>query len=339
MGAASAKLHRVTWFLLYLAWLRRADAVGRRLHRENPFDLTFHATYSTYWLPTPATSLRRALRLGPGRGRRRHPLRLWPLLGFRGICGEMLDLVSVNLLSTLPATRRTWRRATVTLVQNPTTLERLPESVRATSRILNHAFFTEAPPLPRTGTGAGPCLFVGSLCRAQGTSAGRASAGPRADATWSWCSWGRQRAPAARPPGPQTRGGRSGVLRGTGLAHRGPRPDGGGVGRRVHRPAGRGRDRAGGGTAARRAGDRARPRWSADRGGAATDRNESLSSRPEASRRRPSGSVKRWAGSGMRDGARTPHWSTTTTGTSGSAAPLPTPWRVRRRTYPRWPTP
>ena len=168
MGAASAKLHRVTWFLLYLAWLRRADAVGRRLHRENPFDLTFHATYSTYWLPTPATSYGVPCVWGPVGGAVVTPLRLWPLLGFRGICGEMLDLVSVNLLSALPATRRTWRRATVTLVQNPTTLERLPESVRATSKILNHAFFTEAPPLPRTGTGAGPCLFVGSLVARKG---------------------------------------------------------------------------------------------------------------------------------------------------------------------------
>jgi hypothetical protein len=168
MGAASAKLHRVTWFLLYLAWLRRADAVGRRLHQEHPFDLTFHATYSSYWLPTPATSYGVPCVWGPVGGAVVTPLQLWPLLGFRGICGELLDLVSVNLLSALPSTRRTWHRATVTLVQNPTTLERLPESVRATSKILNHAFFTEAPPVARTGTGAGPCLFVGSLVARKG---------------------------------------------------------------------------------------------------------------------------------------------------------------------------
>jgi hypothetical protein len=168
MGAASAKLHRVTWFLLYLAWLRRADAVGRRLHRESPFDLTFHATYSTYWLPTPATSYGIPCVWGPVGGAVVTPFRLWPLLGFRGICGELLDLLSVKLLSSLPATRRTWHRATVALVQNPTTQRRLPDPVRSTSRVLNHAFFTEAPRVPRTGTGGGPCLFVGSLVARKG---------------------------------------------------------------------------------------------------------------------------------------------------------------------------
>lgn len=168
MGAASAKLHRVTWFLLYLAWLRRAHAVGRRLHREQPFDLTFHATYSTYWLPAPATQYGIPSVWGPVGGAVVTPLRLWPLLGLRGICGELLDLTSVHLLSALPATRRTWRAATIPLVQNPTTQQRLPEPVRSASRVLNHAFFTDAPRIPRRGKPGGPCLFVGSLVSRKG---------------------------------------------------------------------------------------------------------------------------------------------------------------------------
>jgi glycosyltransferase involved in cell wall biosynthesis len=167
MGAASAKLHRVTWFLLYLAWLRRADAVGRRLHRQEPFDLVFHATYSTYWLPAPATTYGVPSVWGPVGGGVVTPFRLWPLLGFRGVCGELLDLISVRLMSLLPATRRTWRQATVPILQNSTTVERLPEDLRAGTRVLNHAWFTEVPRLHRPA-GAGPCLFVGSLVTRKG---------------------------------------------------------------------------------------------------------------------------------------------------------------------------
>jgi hypothetical protein len=94
---------------------------------------------------------------------------LWPLLGFWGVWGELLDLLSVRLLTALPATRRTWHRATVALVQNPATQRRLPDPIRTASRVLNHAFFTEAPSVERARTGtAGPCLFIGSLVARKG---------------------------------------------------------------------------------------------------------------------------------------------------------------------------
>ncbi len=167
MGAASAKRHRVTWFLLYLAWLRRAHAVGRRLHQATPFDVIYHATYSTYWLPSPVTRFGVPSIWGPVGGAVVTPLRLWPALGWRGIGGELLDLTLVSLLSWLPATRRTWRDATVRLVQNETTLACLPESIRAGTMVLNHAFFTEVPSLTRHPED-GLCLFVGSLSSRKG---------------------------------------------------------------------------------------------------------------------------------------------------------------------------
>lgn len=198
IGAASAKLHRVTWFLLYLAWLRRADAVGRELHRQAPFDLVFHATYSTYWLPTPATDYGVPCVWGPVGGAVTTPRSLWPLLGFRGLCGELLDLVSVALMSLLPATRRTWARATVPIVQNHLTLERLPEAVRTRARVINHAFFTEVPPIHRRGQG-GPCLFVGSLVARKGPRlAVRALARAPSDVRLEFLGDGNERRPLAR---------------------------------------------------------------------------------------------------------------------------------------------
>ena len=37
----------------YQAWLRRAYRAGRILHGQRPFDAVHHATFSTYWLPSP----------------------------------------------------------------------------------------------------------------------------------------------------------------------------------------------------------------------------------------------------------------------------------------------
>ncbi len=145
--AALAKRHRVTWFLLYLIWLQRAYDVGRRLHVDHPFDLVCHATYSVYWLPTPAVDFGVPLVWGPVGGAVTTPRSLWPLLGWRGLPGELLDFVAVRLLAKVPATRRTWCAAAACLVQNEATWRRLPEEIRATSCILNHSVFAEVPQL------------------------------------------------------------------------------------------------------------------------------------------------------------------------------------------------
>ncbi len=46
-----SKRHRTTQFLLYLFIVRRVRHEALRLHRERPFDLTYHATPSAFWLP------------------------------------------------------------------------------------------------------------------------------------------------------------------------------------------------------------------------------------------------------------------------------------------------
>lgn len=166
-GASAAKKHRTTWFLLYLWWLRRAYQLGRSLHAAAPFDAIYHATYSTYWLPTPAVRFAVPSIWGPVGGGVTTPLPLWGALGWRGIPGELLDWLAVRILALLPATRRTWRRATVRLVQNEATLSRLPESVRAKARVLNHALFTEVPAQGSSVRGR-HCLLVASLERRKG---------------------------------------------------------------------------------------------------------------------------------------------------------------------------
>jgi glycosyltransferase involved in cell wall biosynthesis len=161
-----AKRNRIAWFLSYLNWLRDAERVARRLHAETPFDVVHHATFSTYWLPSPATRIGPPSVWGPVGGAVTTPLSLWPLLGARGLLDEWIDRIAVWTMARLPATRRTWREATVVLAQNEETLRRLPSDVRARTRVLNHALFAEvagASTGASTGEAREGIVWVGSL--------------------------------------------------------------------------------------------------------------------------------------------------------------------------------
>jgi glycosyltransferase involved in cell wall biosynthesis len=157
-----SRRHRLTKFVLYLVWLRRARETGMQLHGRTPFDAVCHATYSTYWLPSPAVEYGVPCIWGPVGGAVTTPLPLWTMLGWRGIAGEVLDLVVVRACSAWPGTRRTWRQALVPVIQNETTLERLPADVRRRATVLNHALFTQIPAVP-LGERERYCLFVGAL--------------------------------------------------------------------------------------------------------------------------------------------------------------------------------
>jgi glycosyltransferase involved in cell wall biosynthesis len=160
--AMLAKRHRVTRFALYLHWLHRAQRVGQRLHRQNPFDLVYHATFSVYWLPSPISGFDTPAIWGPVGGAVTTPIRLWPLLGLRGILGEVLDMLSIRALARLPATRRSWTQASVRIVQNQETMDRLPSALQRNTLLLNHVMFSELPPL-RNGSRRGGLLHVSSL--------------------------------------------------------------------------------------------------------------------------------------------------------------------------------
>lgn len=147
-----AKWHRIPRFLVYLGWLRNVRRVAERLHAKRAFDAAAHASASVYWLPTPATQLGIPCVWGPVGGAVTTPRSLWPVLGWRGLPDEYLDAISVRLMAQLPWTRRTWRGATVPIVQNEETLARLPKSIQSRASVLNHVLFTEMPvvrPRPR----------------------------------------------------------------------------------------------------------------------------------------------------------------------------------------------
>jgi len=159
--AGRAKVHRITWFLLYLAWLRRAARRARVLLRAGGYDVAVHATYSVYWLPSPIRSLGLPYVLGPVGGAVGTPPRLWPALGWRGAFDEALDRVAVRFAAALPATRRTLGEASTVLAQNRATLDRLPPAVKSRAIEVSHVELGE-PPVPRPLVGAPSSPFV--LC-------------------------------------------------------------------------------------------------------------------------------------------------------------------------------
>jgi len=157
-----AKWHRIPWNGLYLFWQRRALATARALDAEQPFDAVYHATYSSYWLPSLAAEFDVPFVWGPVGGAATTPVRLWPMLGWAGLLDEVLDRICVRFASWWPSTRRTWRRATVPIVQNAETLARLPRAVRGRAYLLGHISFIDMPEVPRRERGS-HLLFVSSL--------------------------------------------------------------------------------------------------------------------------------------------------------------------------------
>lgn len=156
------KLHRITQFLTYLDWLGQAKRTARELVAAGAYDVVQHLTYSVYWLPSPVTDLGLPSIWGPVAGGVTAPRGLWRRLGLKGLFDEVLDRVAVGLCALLPATRRTWSRATVRIVQNEGTRDRLPEHLKADTRVQNAAVFNvvDAPPV----SGRDPVvLFPSSL--------------------------------------------------------------------------------------------------------------------------------------------------------------------------------
>ncbi len=139
------KWHRVPWFVNYFMWLGRARKRARQLQREHSFDVAVHATFSTYWLPSPVVDLGVPSVWGPVGGGVTTPRPLRPVYHLHGLLDEWLDEFAVKMMSLLPSTRRTWQEATVRVVQNEETLARLPSELQVETELLNHTLLMQLP--------------------------------------------------------------------------------------------------------------------------------------------------------------------------------------------------
>ena len=133
------------WFILYFFWLHSAKHVALRLEMEKPFDGSLHAAYGSYWLPSPIVHLRAPSVWGPVGGATATLPRLWRFLGWRGLVGEWGRWLTVRAGSLLPATRRTWRLASIRIVESENSRKALPRAMQAETRVINRAVLQEVP--------------------------------------------------------------------------------------------------------------------------------------------------------------------------------------------------
>jgi len=154
--------HRILHFINYQRWLECAEVAARKMVAESHYDLAFHATYSAYWMPTPATNLGIPSIVGPIGGAVRTPVSMLRYLGLRGLLDEALDYLSVIASAARPQTRGTWEQADHLFIQNEETLQRMPEACREKSSLLNHATFLSFPAESRNAHGR-DVLFCAGL--------------------------------------------------------------------------------------------------------------------------------------------------------------------------------
>lgn len=145
-GAHVPPLRRVLWLARYQGWLGRAREVALQRHAEQPFDVAVHVTLGMYWLPTPAVDLGLPSVWGPVGGAVRSKPALWPFLGPLGVAAELAENALVRVPASLPATRRSWQRATVRVLETEGSLRRLPRALRPGTLIVNRSMLVQVPP-------------------------------------------------------------------------------------------------------------------------------------------------------------------------------------------------
>lgn len=117
--------------LYYFAWQSLAARTGRQLHREQPFDVVHHVTWTSVTLPIGITRIDAPTVLGPLGGAVSPQLHLLCGSDLREALYEVGRLAHQRLSRLNPALRRSLGRADVVLAQNRETLSWLPGPVRA----------------------------------------------------------------------------------------------------------------------------------------------------------------------------------------------------------------
>lgn len=147
------------WY--YDRWQRAVARRGAALDRSVAFDVVHHATFATYWARAGVLDIGRPSVWGPVGGGAETPFALLPVLGWRGVPGDLLRAGGRRLLRHAPACRAARRQARVVFVQNPETGRRL--GTDADVVVLPNATAVEVPSLPSAAERTARVLFVGNL--------------------------------------------------------------------------------------------------------------------------------------------------------------------------------
>jgi glycosyltransferase involved in cell wall biosynthesis len=116
--------------LYYDLWQRRASEVALALDRLHDFDVLHHATFASNWTRIGVASVPKPLVVGPVGGSASTPWKLWPVLGLRGVPGEILRRAARPGLARITGAERAISSASVVLIQNQKGTRGLPEADR-----------------------------------------------------------------------------------------------------------------------------------------------------------------------------------------------------------------
>ena len=146
LGRFSLWLKRKGWLgtqAYYAFWQLRARAVVRKLHQSQPFDLAYHSTFATDWLPCAVSGVRDLPFVwGPVGGSSFTPLSLWRYLGTAGAISELVRMTFV-CLGGLVFGRKIARRSRLVLAQNADVASRLTKASSRLSVLPNVAIEVE----------------------------------------------------------------------------------------------------------------------------------------------------------------------------------------------------
>ena len=116
--------------IYYELWQRRISDIALALDRLHHFDVVHHATFASNWTRIGVASVSKPLVVGPIGGSADTPWRLWPVLGLRGLPGEIFRRIGRPVLARVTGSRRAISSASAVLIQNPGTFGGLPDSER-----------------------------------------------------------------------------------------------------------------------------------------------------------------------------------------------------------------
>ena len=116
--------------IYYELWQRRISDIALALDRLHDFDVVHHATFASNWTRIGVASVPKPLVVGPVGGSACTPWRLWPVLGLRGLPGEIFRRIGRPVVARVTGSRRAISSASAVLIQNPGTFGGLSDAER-----------------------------------------------------------------------------------------------------------------------------------------------------------------------------------------------------------------
>jgi glycosyltransferase involved in cell wall biosynthesis len=155
--------------LYYLLWQLMALIKARQIHRKIEFDLAWHLTLANAWLGSTAALVGPPFVFGPVGAGAVVPVRLFPLLGWRGATFESLrSLTRATSRAANPLARLAWRRATLILVQNHASRDWLPRRHQLKAEVMPNAIAPDQASTAMNKAMGHTALFAGRLIPSKG---------------------------------------------------------------------------------------------------------------------------------------------------------------------------